>query len=233
EIVADADAQDGEQGPGSKTQCEGERRETQRPVLFRLGCGVLHTGSFRGLLRLNLTKHGGLAADALEVSPVGEVGGRCPEKHQETALLELRCMQRNGLEMKAAARCPLGQSVQAARGDCAQFRIAANGLPVVQQYDGLAICWHLDGSQAGAFCKKTVARHVDCRAAQVGAHAVGLWSQGVRVAEEGVQGLRTKSVYLGAGNNLQVKVGPVIRYPHIGYFPVRDEPQPGTTGYNV
>src|SRR5690606_33499533 len=66
-----------------------------------------------------------------------------------------------------------------------------------------------------------------------GAHAVGLWSQGVRVAEEGVQGLRTKSVYLGAGNDLQVKVGPVIRYPHIGYFPVRDEPQPGTTGHNV
>src|SRR5690554_2742032 len=75
----------------------------------------------------------------------------CGEEGEKLSLLDLRLVQRNRPEPERCAWCSLGQGIQAAGRNGSELWIAADGLAVIEQHDGLPVGRNLNGAQAGAF----------------------------------------------------------------------------------
>ena len=91
---------------------------------------------------------------------------------------------RDGGEVHFTARCQLGQArrVQGQRGT--DFRVTADGLPVIEKDNGLPVGGYLDRALADSLGQDTLDIAFDSRALQPVSHAIAAIGHGIRVAEE-------------------------------------------------
>ncbi len=92
---------------------------------------------------------------------------------QQLPLLALGAFQAERGQAQDGAGWALRQPRHRLRGERAEARVAADGLAVVEQDDGLAVGRHLDGAQRDAFGNHVAAPALQARAEQAHAHAVG------------------------------------------------------------
>ena len=124
----------------------------------------------------------------------------------------LRRFQGNRAQAYPVARQALRQARHGQWGERAEARVAADGLTVVEQHDGLAIAGYLDGAQRHAFGDHRLACALQHRTAQTDAHAVGALVdrevRRVRLSPDGKL-LGQESLLKGLGERIRdVRVAP-------------------------
>src|SRR5688572_18797103 len=133
------------------------------------------------------------------------------EKRAPDLELVVRLRRIEPAEPEALPGLELSDAPDVERADGGDLRVAAGGLPVDQEDDGLAVAHDLNAAERHAVRDDVVTPGVlDDRPAQPRAHAVALWRHLVGALEKRRDAARGESVVLGTEDDLHVGLGRVI-----------------------